>query len=63
MELVTFKRKFDVELNPAPADFKGLTNFICYRWNSVRANLGRKTNGRDHKFAFIIDEIPLGAGR
>ena len=31
-----------IQLNPAPTDFKGPTNFICYRRNSVIANKGNK---------------------
>ena len=28
-----------LQLNPTPTDLKGLTNFICYRRNSVIANI------------------------
>ena len=31
-----------IHLNPALTDFKGLTNFICYKRNSVTANIGNK---------------------
>ena len=30
----------NIQLNPAPTDFKGPINFICYRRNSVTANIG-----------------------
>ena len=30
------------QLNPTLTDFKGLMNFIFYRWNSVRVNIGNK---------------------
>ena len=29
-------------LNPAPTDFKGSKNFVCYRRNSIIANIGNK---------------------
>ena len=31
-----------VQLNPAQTDFRGQTNFICYKQNSVTANIGNK---------------------
>ena len=31
-----------IQLNPALTDFKGLTNFICYGQNSVKANMENK---------------------
>ena len=34
--------ELEVQLNLAPTDFKGLTNFICYRRNSVIANMRNK---------------------
>ena len=30
------------QLNPALTDFEGLTYFICYKWNSVVANIENK---------------------
>ena len=32
----------EIQLNPAPTDFKGPINFIYYRRNSVIANIGNK---------------------
>ena len=32
----------NVQLNPAPTDFKGLTSFICNRQNSISANIENK---------------------
>ena len=32
----------ELQLNPALTDFRGLTNFICYRRNSVIAVIGNK---------------------
>ena len=31
-----------VQLDPASTDFKGLTNFICFRGSSVKANVGNE---------------------
>ena len=33
---------FVIQLNPALTDSKGLTNSICYGWNSVIVNIGNK---------------------
>ena len=45
-----------VQLNPALTDFKGLTNFICYRWNFALANMKNeyKQIEEDFEFASII---------
>ena len=40
--MVVYDSEVEVQLNPAPTDFKGLMNFICYRWISVKANIGNK---------------------
>ena len=34
--------KFTIQLNPALTDFRGQTNFICFKWNSVIANIRNK---------------------
>ena len=35
---------YDIQLNPALTDFRGPTIFFCYRWISVIANKGIKSN-------------------
>ena len=37
----TVRDKIDlnVQLNPALTDFRGLKNFFCFKWNSVKANI------------------------
>ena len=33
-----------IQLNLTLTDFEGPTDFICYRWNSVKANKRNNTN-------------------
>ena len=55
---------FIIELTPALADFKGPTIFICYRRNSVIANIENKENifkvpKKNFCFRQILDGIQL----
>ena len=37
-----FLDRIEIQLNPALTDFKGLTNFIYYKRNSVKAIIGNE---------------------
>ena len=51
-----------IQLNPALTDFKGPTNFICYKRNSVIANVRNKKKTIEGTFVSITGGIPLVAG-
>ena len=50
-----------IQLNLAPMDSKGPTNFIGYQWNSVLANIGKRLNESRNNFCYKQNSIKSGS--
>ena len=52
----------EVQRNPALTDFRGPTNFICNRRNSVLANYRKLAIGTNNEAEFFLEADPLERG-
>ena len=47
-------KPFKVQLNPALSDFKGLTNLVWYKWNSVAAKVENKSEQVEETIHYVL---------